>query len=128
LPNEADKRGGVTTPRSILIVEDEPLISMMLEDFLDSLGHNIVGTCESVPDALARVEEGGFEVAILDVNLKGERIWPVADRLIEMGVPYILATGGHIDPPPAAHASAPVLSKPFTIDAIEPALDEACRA
>jgi CheY-like chemotaxis protein len=118
----------VTTPRSILIVEDEPLISMMLEDFLDSLGHNIVGTCESVPDALARVEEGGFEVAILDVNLKGERIWPVADRLIEMGVPYVLATGGHIDPPPAAHASAPVLSKPFTIDAIEPALDEACRA
>jgi CheY-like chemotaxis protein len=118
----------VTTPRSILIVEDEPLISMMLEDFLDSLGHTIVGTCESVPDALARVEEGGFEVAILDVNLKGERIWPVADRLIEMGVPYVLATGGHIDPPPAAHASAPVLSKPFTIDAIEPALDEACRA
>jgi CheY-like chemotaxis protein len=128
LPGEADKRHPVTTPRSILIVEDEPLISMMLEDFLDSLGHNIVGTCESVPDALARVEEGGFEVAILDVNLKGERIWPVADRLIEMGVPYVLATGGHIDPPPAAHASAPVLSKPFTIDAIEPALDEACRA
>jgi CheY-like chemotaxis protein len=128
LPGEADKRHPVTTLRSILIVEDEPLISMMLEDFLDSLGHTIVGTCESVPDALARVEEGGFEVAILDVNLKGERIWPVADRLIEMGVPYVLATGGHIDPPPAAHASAPVLSKPFTIDAIEPALDEACRA
>ena len=125
---EADKRALVTVTRSILIVEDEPLISMMLEDFLDSLGHNIVGTCESVPDALARVEEGGFEVAILDVNLKGERIWPVADRLIEMGVPYILATGGHIEPPPAAHASAPVLSKPFTIDAIEPAIDEACRA
>jgi CheY-like chemotaxis protein len=118
----------VTASRSILIVEDEPLISMMLEDFLDSLGHNIAGTCESVPDALARVEEGGFDVAILDVNLKGERIWPVADRLIEMGVPYILATGGHIDPPPAAHASAPVLSKPFTIDAIEPALNEACAA
>jgi CheY-like chemotaxis protein len=125
---EADKRRFVTVTRSILIVEDEPLISMMLEDFLDSLGHNIVGTCESVPDALARVEERDFEVAILDVNLKGERIWPVADRLIELGVPYILATGGHIEPPPAAHASAPVLSKPFTIDAIEPALDEACRA
>lgn len=125
---EADKRRSVTVTRSILIVEDEPLISMMLEDFLDSLGHTIVGTCESVPDALARVEERDFEVAILDVNLKGERIWPVADRLIELGVPYILATGGHIEPPPAAHAAAPVLSKPFTIDAIEPALDEACRA
>jgi CheY-like chemotaxis protein len=125
---EADKRRFVSVPRSILIVEDEPLISMMLEDFLDSLGHRIAGTCESVPEAMTRVNEGGFDVAILDVNLKGERIWPVADRLIEMGVPYVLATGGHIEPPPAAHAGAPVLSKPFTIDAIEPALDEACRA
>ena len=125
---EADKRHPVTASRTILIVEDEPLISMMLEDFLDSLGHTIAGICESVPDAMARVNEGGFDVAILDVNLKGERIWPVADRLIEMGVPYVLATGGHIEPPPAAHASAPVLSKPFTIDAIEPALTEACDA
>ena len=116
----------MTSCRSVLIVEDESLIAMMLEDFLESLGHEIAGTCESVPDAAARVEEGGFDVAILDVNLKGERIWPVADRLAELGIPYILATGGHIEPPPAAHAGAPVLSKPFTIDAIEPALDQAC--
>ena len=98
---------------------------MMLEDFLDSMGHQIAGTCESVPEAMERVGEGGFDVAILDVNLKGERIWPVADRLRDLGIPYILATGGHIEPPPAVHADAPVLSKPFTIDAIEPALDEA---
>ena len=116
----------MTSSRSVLIVEDESLIAMMLEDFLDSLGHNVAGTCESVPEAAARVEEGGFDVSILDVNLKGERIWPVADRLAELGIPYVLATGGHIEPPPAAHAGAPVLSKPFTIDAIEPALDEAC--
>ncbi len=126
--SEADKRVGVTASRSVLIVEDEPLISMMLEDFLDSLGHGIAGTCDSVGDAMARVDEGGFDVAILDVNLKGERIWPVADRLAELGIPYILATGGHIEPPPEAHANAPVLSKPFTIDAIEPALAEACAA
>jgi CheY-like chemotaxis protein len=118
----------VTTSRSVLIVEDESLIAMMLEDFLDSMGHQIAGTCESVPEALDRVGEGGFDVAILDVNLKGERIWPVADRLLDLGIPYILATGGHIEPPPAAHAGAPVLSKPFTIDAIEPALSEAFAA
>lgn len=125
---EADKRSPVTDYRTVLIVEDEPLISMMLEDFLESLGHTIAGTCESVPEALSRVADGGFDVAILDVNLKGERIWPVADCLAEMGIPYILATGGHIEPPPAAHANAPVLSKPFTIDAVEPALNEACAA
>jgi CheY-like chemotaxis protein len=116
----------VTDPRCVLIVEDESLISMMLEDFLDSLGHRVAGTCETVADALARVEEGGFDVAIIDVNLNGERVWPVADRLVAKGIPYILATGGHIEPPPPAHAGAPVLSKPFTLDAIEPALDEAC--
>ncbi|HEX8215771.1 MAG TPA: response regulator [Allosphingosinicella sp.] len=115
--------------RSILIVEDEPLIAMMLEDFLDSLGHRIVGTCETVEDALSKVDEGGFDVAIVDVQLKnGEHIWPVADRLFEQGIPFILATGGLIEPPPAQHADAPVLSKPFTIDAIEPALAAACGA
>jgi CheY-like chemotaxis protein len=114
--------------RSILIVEDEPLISMMLEDFLDTLGHRVAGTCDSLSEALDRVEQGGFDVAIIDVNLKGELIWPVADRLVEKGVPYVLATGGHIEPPPAAHADAPVLSKPYTIDAIDPVLKEAAGA
>ncbi len=114
------------TARSILIVEDEPLIAMMLEDFLDSLGHTVAGTCDTVADALDRVGQGGFDIAIIDVNLNGEQVWPVADRLAAQGVPYILATGGHIEPPPAEHARVPVLSKPFTLDAIEPALTEAC--
>ena len=116
----------MTHPHSVLIVEDESLISMMLEDFLESLGHRVAGTCETVSDALERVEQGGFDVAIIDVNLNGERVWPVADRLAAKGIPYVLATGGHIEPPPTAHASAPVLSKPFTLDAIEPVLAEAC--
>jgi CheY-like chemotaxis protein len=112
--------------RSILIVEDEPLIAMMLEDFLDSLGHNVVGTADCVADALARIDEGGFDVAIIDVHLKhGENVWPVADRLTAEGKPFILATGGHIEPPPAEHADAPVLAKPYTIDAITPALEQA---
>ena len=112
--------------RSILIVEDEPLIAMMLEDFLDSLGHNVVAVADTVEDALARVDEGGFDVAIVDVSLKeGKTIWPVADRLAQEGVPFVLATGGHIEPPPPQHAAAPVLAKPYTIDAIEPAIEAA---
>ncbi|HEX8443977.1 MAG TPA: response regulator [Allosphingosinicella sp.] len=115
------------TCRSVLIVEDEPLIAMMLEDFLDSLGHKVAGTVETVEDAVARVEQGGFDVAILDVHLKGKaKVWPVADRLADSGVPYVVATGGHIEPPPARHADAPVLAKPYTIDAIDPALTKAC--
>jgi CheY-like chemotaxis protein len=111
---------------SVLIVEDEPLIAMMLEDFLDSLGHKVAGTVETVADAVAKVEQGGFDVAILDVHLKDrEKVWPVADRLADSGVPFVLATGGHVDPPPARHAGAPVLNKPYTLDAIDPALAKA---
>lgn len=115
------------TMRSILIVEDEPLIAMMLEDFLESLGHRIVAACDGVDEALGHVEAGGFDVAILDVQLRdGRQCWPVADRLADLGVPFVLATGGHVEPPPARHAAVPVLSKPYTIDAIEPTLDLAC--
>ena len=50
--------------RSILIVEDEPLIAMMLEDFILSLGHDVTGNCDSVKTALAEVEKGNFDLAI----------------------------------------------------------------
>lgn len=120
-------RPRVATSRSILIVEDEPLIAMMLEDVLDALGHQVVGTADSVEDALARVAEGGFDVAIVDVQLRGgAKVWPVADRLADAGIPFVLATGGHVDAPPERHAAAPVLAKPYTIDAVEPALEQAC--
>ena len=112
--------------KTILIVEDEPLIAMMLEDFLDTLGHQVSASCDNLADALGQVESGGFDIAILDVRLRdGEQIWPVADALADAGKPFVLATGGHVEPPPARHAGAPVLAKPYTLDAIEPALARA---
>jgi DNA-binding response OmpR family regulator len=110
---------------SILVVEDEPLIAMMLEDFLESLGHRVHATCESVSEAVKAVDSGGFELAILDVNLKGENVWPVATRLREKNVPFVLATGGHVDPPPAEFNSVPVIEKPYTIDRVNPAINAA---
>ena len=56
---------------SILIVEDEPLIAMMIEDFLDVLGKAVAGTADTVETALAVIAEGGVDAAILDVNLRG---------------------------------------------------------
>lgn len=113
---------------NVLIVEDEPLISMMLEDVLDALGHTVVGICDTVPDALKRVEEGGFDLAILDVNLKGDHVWPVADRIREMGIRLIIATGGHVEAPPAAHAAATQLAKPYAMDAVPKAIAQAMNA
>ena len=110
---------------SILVVEDEPLIAMMLEDFLESLGHRVHATCDSVGQAVEAVDQGGFELAILDINLKGESVWPVAQRLRDKTIPFVLATGGHVDPPPAEFGDAPVIEKPYTIDRVSPAIDAA---
>lgn len=115
----------MSASRSILIVEDEPLISMMLEDFLESLGHSVCATCDTVGEALAEVDKGGFDLAILDVNLKGENVWPVAMRLRDRGVPFVIASGGHVDPPPAEFAAVPLIEKPYTVDRVTPAIEAA---
>ncbi len=118
-------RAGMTASHSILIVEDEPLISMMLEDFLESLGHTVAATCDTVRDALTAADRGGFDLAILDVNLKGENVWPVASRLKERGVPFVIASGGHVDPPPQEFESVPLIEKPYTVDRVTPAIEAA---
>jgi len=111
--------------RSILVVEDEPLIAMMLEDFLETLGHKVHASCESVDEAVAQAEKGGFDIAIVDVNLGGETAWPVARKLREKQIPFVIATGGHVDPPPSEFANVPVIQKPYTVDRVTPALEAA---
>ncbi len=111
-------------PQRILLVEDEPLIAMMLEDFLEALGKTLAGTADSCEAALALVEAGEIDAAILDVNLRGgEQSWPVADALAAQGVPFVFATGGTQDGLIEAHRDRPTLSKPFTMDGVAKALD-----
>ena len=114
----------MATPRSILIVEDEPLIAMMLEDFLEVLDHRVAGTADSVPTALECVAAGGIDAAILDVNLRGgEKSWPIADALKDAGIPFVLASGGSGDSFEEAYRGHPTLEKPFTMDSVRKALD-----
>ncbi len=115
----------MTEKRSILIVEDEPLIAMMLEDFIFSLGHDVRANCDTVETALVEVEKGGFDLAILDVNLKGESVWPVATALTAIDKPFVLASGGHVDPPPSEFANVPMIEKPYTIDRVSPIIAKA---
>jgi len=113
----------VTVLNRILIVEDEPLIAMMLEDFLDILGKQVAGVADSISTALPLVAAGGIDAAIVDVNLTdGEKCWPVADALAAAGIPFMVATGGGDDMIADGHKHRPVLAKPFTMDAIEQAL------
>lgn len=113
------------TSHSVLIVEDEPLIAMMLEDFVETLGHVVAGTVDSVADALGLVAAGGFDVVILDVQLRDGPCWPVADALVARGLPFFVATGGHVVPPPPQHAAAAQLSKPFTLEGVKAAIESA---
>lgn len=105
----------------ILIVEDEPLIAMMLEDFIDAMGKECVGTCDTVQSALATIADESPDAVILDINLSGgEKSWPVADALAERGIPFVLSSGG--DEVTDDHADRPRLSKPYTMDGVEKAL------
>ncbi|CAN5476379.1 response regulator [soil metagenome] len=110
-------------PQRILLVEDEPLIAMMIEDFLEALDKTLAGTADSVTAALDLVSAGGIDAAILDVNLRGgEQSWPVADALAANGIPFVFATGGSQDGLAEAHRDRPTLPKPFTMDGVAKAL------
>ena len=114
----------MTGPQQILIVEDEPLIAMMLEDFLDLLDKQAAGTADTVASALARIEEGGIDAAILDLNLRGgEKSTAIAEDLATRGIPFIFATGGSDDSVDARFRDRPCLSKPFTMDGVQKALE-----
>jgi CheY-like chemotaxis protein len=114
----------MAAPTRILIVEDEPLIAMMLEDYLESMGKQLAGTADAVAPALELVAAGGIDAAILDVNLRGgERSWAVADALAERGIPFVFATGGDEGGIAERHSARAVLAKPFTMDSVARALD-----
>jgi CheY-like chemotaxis protein len=108
--------------KSILIVEDEAMIGMMLEDYLETLGYRLHAVAASVEEACAHAREGGFDAALVDCNLQGEKSWPVADILAAQAIPFVFATGGMTDDLPSHHATRPTLAKPFTIGAVERAL------
>jgi len=114
--------------KTILVVEDEAMIGMMLEDYLDTLGYRLHAIAVSVDEACDHARRGGFDVALVDCNLQGEKSWPVADILAQSGIPFIFATGGIADDLPRDHASRPTLAKPYTIGAVERALNKVLTA
>lgn len=112
----------MTRLNRILIVEDEPLISMMLENFLDCLDREVAGSADNVQDALRLVACTDIDAVILDLHLlDGEKSTPVALELISRGIPFILASGGS-GSLEDVFEDAPVLSKPFNIQSMEDAL------
>lgn len=97
----------------ILIVEDEMLVAMNVEDMLLELGHEVAGLASRLGPALALARDGRFDAAMLDVNLAGEPSFPVADLLIERGIPFLFATGYGRQGIEERYRNFPMLQKPF---------------
>lgn len=77
----------------VLVVEDEVLISMLLEEMLADLGHEVVGPAARIDEALQLAREATIDAAVLDLHLNGVEAYPVADVLRARGIPFIFATG-----------------------------------
>jgi two-component sensor histidine kinase/DNA-binding response OmpR family regulator len=105
--------------RRILIVEDEALVAMMLEEELESLGLSIVANCGSVSDALKAIDGEMPDAAILDVNVGGEFVYPVADRLLERGIPFVFLTGYGRESVDARYQFVQILEKPVGRQVLE---------
>jgi DNA-binding response OmpR family regulator len=97
----------------ILVVEDEILLAMDLADFLADSGCTVAGPASSVEQGMRLVEQDAIDGAILDVNLRGEMVFPLADALAERSTPFVYATGyGKLLR--ACNHGRPVLQKPYS--------------
>jgi CheY-like chemotaxis protein len=115
------------TGKRILVVEDEALVAFMVADMLEEVGVVVVGPAGTVEEGLALVSSETLDGALLDVNLRGERIEPVAEALEALGVPFVFATGygamsGDRWP------EALVVDKPYAIETVARTLARALEA
>lgn len=112
---------------AVVVVEDEPMLLMLLEDMLDEIGCRLVASAATVGDGLAAVDEREFDIAILDVHLGRDVVWPLADHLVEEGKPFVLASGDDGRLLQDRYPSATILAKPYELDTLTKALSDAVR-
>lgn len=111
--------------RRILIVEDELLLALDLQMIVEGLGATVVGPAASVEAALTLLRENAPHAALLDANLRGKRVTPVAEALKERGIPFAMVTGyGRLALADAILEDAPRVRKPFNPHDIRQALSE----
>jgi CheY-like chemotaxis protein len=109
----------------VLVVEDEALIWLLVQDFLQGFGCKIVGVAGSTTEALGLIHAETIDVAVIDLKLEGEMAYPLADALKAADVPFVFATGVHADEIDGGYAHVPVVGKPFEEGELRGALLEA---
>ncbi|MET0241677.1 MAG: response regulator [Sphingobium sp.] len=117
-----------STARRILIAEDEAMISMMVEDYVDMLGHAVAATCTTNAQCVDVLDSGEpVDAALLDCNLGDGPVWETARRLKASGIPFAFASGDNGHGLPEDLRGAAVLGKPFMLDSLEQVLEQLLR-
>ena len=106
-----------TKQAKLLVVEDDALIRMLLADMLGEIGYTVAAEAASIDEALEARRKTDFDLAILDANLEGRSVSPVADALVARDIGFVFVTGS--DHGLYAYRDRPTLKKPFQIDALK---------
>lgn len=123
---EAAEHPGIAGLR-LLLVEDDYLLAQFLTEILELMGAHVIGPVASVDDALDVIERcPDIDAAILDVNLRGEPVYPVADLLGHRDVPFVFASGYGPESIPSRYRDARLCTKPVNPDALLVALERLC--
>src|ERR1700726_4744165 len=117
-----------TSGGSIFLVEDEVMIRMMVADMLQELGYSIAAEAGEINEAIRLAQSAEFDLAILDVNVNGKVISPVADLITARNRPFIFATGYGSSGLPEGNRNRPALQKPFQIETLARMIDTALRS
>ena len=104
------------TGLKVLLVEDEAGVALLIEDMLQECGCELVASVAQLNKACDAARMNGFDLAIVDVNLRGQSAIPVAHILQERGIPFVFSTGYGVTAAPPEFKEIPLLSKPFVIE------------
>jgi CheY-like chemotaxis protein len=115
-----------TSALRVLLVEDEMMLVLLLETMLADLGHSVVGPAARLEKGLEIAEKEAIDFAVLDVNLDGREVYPIAAVLDRRGIPFIFASGYGTPGLHPAYRDRPVLEKPYRLDDLRAAIAEVC--
>ena len=113
---------GELNGRRILVIEDSPVVAPFTVDILAELGCTVVGPAPNMAVAREMVDAGEFDAALLDVHIRGERVFPLCELLAAKNIPFVLTSGYADWQMPDKLRDRPRLQKPYTIDQVQEAL------
>jgi DNA-binding response OmpR family regulator len=110
-----------------LVVEDETLIAVLIEDTLVGMGCQVVGSSGKLDTALQLAKDKEFDTAILDITIRGGKVYPIAELLVARGIPFAFASGYGEWALPEVFRDRPRLIKPFTLRALREQIRALCK-